>query len=431
MCCCAAIATRTAAADKVVPPKVPVAQVWTVDLDEEPAAPPVADASRVYLALKSGHLTARDLADPQHELWRIDQKITSPMAVAGGLLFVSTGDAVEAINGADHAIAWTLPKIKTAAPLVAVDDWLIAVTDAEVLAIAAKDGRVIWRKSAGGVSLAPVVDEDRVYVGASDGTILALTLATGEQTWDAFVDGGVTAIAAYRGLVYAGGERLLYCYKNGKREWYFHVGATVIGHIAVDAERVYFTAKDNVVRGHERTHGNERWRHPLSNRPFNGVMISGHLVFVPVTSHDLPMLFDANGKSSGTLSLPDLAVQDLPPDVQETPAGVRMVIATGSLMNKWQLSLYATTGEPALVRVADMLPDVGAFLLTDPELQPVGKVLGALILGDPPLVPVSEMGFPIVLRDPPLEPLTTLPGLQMRPLSPQLPPRREGSQPGG
>ncbi len=422
----AAFASRAAAADKVVPPKVPVAQVWTVDLGEQPSAPPVADASRVYLALKSGHLAARDLGD-NHELWRIDKAVTSPMTVGGGLLFVSTGDAVEAIDGATHASAWILPNMKTVAPLVAAEDWLIVVTDAEVIGVASKDGRVIWRKPVGGVTLAPALDEDHVYLGSSDGTVLALKLGTGEQAWDQFVDGGVTAIGASHGFVYAGGEKALFCYRNGKFDWDFHTGSAVIGHIAVDDERVYFTAKDNVVRGNERTHGNLRWQQPLHNRPFSGVMIGGHLVFAPVRSNDLPMLFDANGKPSGTLSLPGDVVLDLPPDVQDTKTGVRMAIVTGGLTNEWQLSLYATTGEPALVPVADVIADVGAFLQTDPELQPIGRVLGRFVVGDPPLLDVSDFGFPIVLRDPPLEPLTALPGLQMRPLSPQLPPRRAGS----
>jgi len=66
-------------------------------------------------------------------------------------------------------------------------------------------------------------------------------------------------------------------------------------------------------------------------------------------------------------------------------------------------------------------------LLTDPALQPIGMVLSGLVLGDPPLMPLDAVGFPIVLEDPPLEPLTTLPGLQLRPLSSQLPARRGGS----
>src|SRR5689334_24127747 len=112
------------------------------------------DNERAYVAFSSGHLAAIDLKD-HSELWRIDKQVKSPMAAAGGMLFVSAGGAIEALRGADHASVWTVPRVTTTAPLVAADDRLIAVTDTELLAIGARDGRVIWRRPAGGVQIAP------------------------------------------------------------------------------------------------------------------------------------------------------------------------------------------------------------------------------------------------------------------------------------
>jgi hypothetical protein len=402
--------------------------LWTSDLEAVVAVSPVSDDARAYVALRSGKLVAFDLAGG-HEVWRIDKEITLPMAAAGGLVFISAGNAIEALRGGDHASVWTLPRIATTAPLVAVNDWLIAVTESEVLAIAPKDGRVVWRKPAGGVTLAPSVTEDRVYLGANDGRLLALALATGEEAWETFVPEGVTAIAAHRDLVYAGGgDKYFYSYRDGKSAHpRFRVGAAVIGRIAIDDEHVYFTARDNVIRALDFGNENQRWHQGMRSRPFDGVVQAGHIVFVPLTAHELPMLFAGNGRQSGVLGLPGDIVQGITPDIQEVPAGVRLVVVTGGLNNQWQLSLFATTTEPALVPIASFLTDAGAYLLTDPALQTIGKALGSLVLGDPPLVPVEMMGFPIVLQDPPLEPLTTLPGLQLRPLSLRLPSRREGS----
>ena len=56
----------------------------------------------------------------------------------------------------------------------------------------------------------------------------------------------------------------------------------------------------------------------------------------------------------------------------------------------------------------------------------MGRVVPWLILGDPVLNPAQRLEWPVVLRDPPLEPLTTIPGAQLRPLSPVLPVRRGG-----
>jgi len=299
-----------------------------------------------------------------------------------------------------------------------------------VLAIASKDGRIIWRTPVGGVKLAPTIDEDMVYVGADDGSVVALKLASGEKAWDALIDEGVTSIAAHHGVAYVGGgNKYFYTLRNGKDAHPpFRVGATVLGHIAFDDDHVYFAARDNVIRALALGNGNQRWTAFVRNRPFDGVFAGGHIVFVPLNaSHDLPMFFAGNGKPSGTLALPNDAVLNLLPDIQDSPAGVRLLVVTGGLNNQWQLTLFATTTEPALVSVADFLPEAGVDLLTDPALQPIGAVLDGLVLGDPPLIPLDAIGFPIVLQDPPLEPLTTLPGLQLRPLSPQLPARREGS----
>jgi hypothetical protein len=402
-----------------------------VDLDDAGVGvPPVSDDAHAYIALRSGHLAARDLKDG-HEVWRIDKEITSPMAVAGGLLFVSAADAIEALRGADHAAVWTIPRVTTTAPLVALNDWVIAVTDTEVLAVAAKDGRVAWRKPAGGVKLAPVVDENRVYLGANDGRVLALSLETGDELWEAFVPEGVTAIGASHQVVYVGGgDKNFHSLRNAKEDArpVRRVGAIVTGRLAIDDEHVYFAAKDNVVRALDLGNGNQRWHSSIRSRPFDGVIEAGHIVFVPLlASHELPMFYTGNGKASGTLGLPGDVVPGVPPDIQETATGVRIVIVTGGLNNRWQLSLFTTSTEPSLVPVGDFLPGAGADLLTDPALQPIGQVLGPFVLGDPPLVPVEILGFPIVLQDPPLEPLTTLPGLQLRPLSPQLPSRRAGS----
>jgi hypothetical protein len=97
----------------------------------------------------------------------------------------------------------------------------------------------------------------------------------------------------------------------------------------------------------------------------------------------------------------------------------------------WQLTVFKSAGELPLVPLADLVPQLGVPLLTDPVLEPLMKVLGSLVFGDPPLVPLSDVEWPVRMLDPPLQPLTTIPGLQLRPLSPQLPSRRGGSGPGG
>jgi outer membrane protein assembly factor BamB len=397
--------------------------MWSVDIGSGVSVGPVSDAARVYLALKTAHLVARDVTDGR-ELWKKDKNVTAPLAAAEGLVFVPAGDALEALRGSDGATAWVAPRVKVVAPLVARDGWLIAVTDAEVLAIRSTDGHIVWRHAAGGVRQAPAIDGDRLYVGANDGRVLALALPTGAVIWDIYVPGGVTTIAAHLGLVYVGaGNKYFYCLdaKNGAEKWPVRVGSNPIGRIAVDDVRVYFAALDNVVRALDRKTGNQRWKTGLPHRAAAGVIALGHVVFVPITGKELVMLYDNDGRRSGNIPVPDEI--DAALDISETAAGLRAFVVTGGLANQFQLTLIASAGEPALLPLAEFAVP-GLMFLTDPLLEPIGKAYPWLVLGDPPLHPLSSVEWPVVLRDPPLVPLTTLPGLQLRPLSPVLPVRR-------
>ena len=275
--------------------------------------------------------------------------------------------------------------------------------------------------------LPPDIDGDRLYLGADDGRVLALTLASGAVDWETYLPGGVTSLAARAGRVYAGaGDKQFYCLdgRSGKKQWPRFIGSNPTGPIAVDDERVYFTALNNVVYALDRANGNQRWTSPLHRRPIAGVIVAGHVIFVPAVAPQISLIYDADGRASGAIPLPADVPRDIPPDIRETPAGVNIFVVTGGLANDWQLTYLAPVDEAAIVPLSAWPALPGAPFLTDPELGPIGRVLGELILGDPPLRPMSTMGWPVALRDPPLEPLTTLPGLQLRPLSPVLPIRR-------
>jgi outer membrane protein assembly factor BamB len=417
-----------AAADKPPPPGLPIAEFWSVDLKVEAAESPVSDDARVFIALKSAHLTARSATDG-HELWRITKEVSAPMAAAEGFVFVSAGDAIEALRGSDGGSAWIVPRVKTVAPLVARDGWLIAITESEILAIRAKDGTVVWRHATEGVKLPPEIDGDRLVTGADDGRVLAMTLATGAIEWDEYVPGGVTALAAKAGRVYAGaGDQRLYCLdgRSGKRAWSFPVRANPTGRIAVDDKRVYVAALNNVIFGLDRSNGNQQWTTSVRRRPSAGVLLAGHVIFVPVVAPQLSMLYDENGRPSGTIALPGEITRGMVPDIRETAAGVKVFAITGGLSNEWRLTFLAPAGESTIVPPDKLTELPGVPFLTDPALQPIGRVLGGLALTDPPLAPLSTISWPVVLQDPLLVPLTSFPGLQMRPLSPVLPTRRGG-----
>jgi outer membrane protein assembly factor BamB len=421
-------AASASAADRHAPPKLPVTTHWTVTLPAGVTSAPVSDGERVFLALSTALVVAHARGDG-HEVWRVARDVSAPMAASGGLLFLSAGEAIEALRTTDGASAWIAPRITATAPLVASGSLVIAATDTEIVAMHATNGQVAWRRPGGGIRHPAAIDGDRVFLGADDGRVLALDAASGNPLWEKYVPNGVTALGASRGLVYVGaGDKYLYCLsgRTGAIKWPYRVGSLTSGAIAVDDDHVYFVALDNVVRGLDRESGNQRWQVALNRRAVGGVRAAGRLVFVQVSGTEIVMLLDRDGRRSGTLGLPGETTREVPPEVRDTPGGLNVFAVTGSLANQWQLTLIGPAGEAALEPFARLTPLPGVSFLTDPLLVPIGRVLPWLVMDDPMLRPLSAGGWPVVLQDPPLEPLTTLPGLQLRPLSPALPVRRGG-----
>lgn len=433
----AVCAASAPANERPAPPLLPLAQWWSVTLDGAVSAGPVSNGTRVYVAYASGALAAFDAADGR-EVWRQRKSVTLPMASAGDFVFISSGDAVEALRADKGTSAWILPRTKTVAPLVATVDWVVATTDTEVIVLRARSGEVAWRQAAGGVQLPPAIDGGRLYTGAVDGRILALQLTDGAELWARFLphSEGVTAIAARAGRVYVGtGDKLFYSLdglKSGQPRPPYRLGAQAIGAIAADDDRVYVASMDNLVRAFDRDNGNQRWVFDgLKQRPVFGVFASGRVVFAPAASALQMIVAPGHGGSAGTLALPGDIPPGLAPAVLDSPAGAIVFAVTGGLTNEWSLTKFAPAGDTTLLAFKDLPAMPGLPFLTDPELRPLGTVLGTLLLGDPPLRPFSELTWPVVLTDPPLVPLTALPGLQLRPLSPVLPARRGALAPGG
>ena len=398
---------------------------WSVDLRAGVNGSPVNDGERIYLALKSAHVVALAPSNG-HEIWRIAKDVTATMAAADGRLFLPVSDGIEAARGTDGASLWVAPRIKAVAPLVVSGNILLVATDTEIIALDTGDGHVVWRTAAGGVVQPPAVDADAAFVGANDGRLIALSLADGGLRWETYIPDGVSTLAAHRGLIYVGaGDKQLYCLdaRHGRPNWSYPIRSPISGRISVDDDHVYVTALDNVVRALDRETGNMRWQYGLKRRPIGGVRVAGHIAFIQASGTEVLMLLARNGLASGSMILPGETTRETPPDVRESAEGVHAVVVTGGLSNLWQLTLIGPAAELP-TQPFDHFTIPGPAFLTDPHTQPIGRVVPWLVLGEPPETPLRSVEWPLVLRDPPLEPLTTIPGVQLRPLSPRLPVRR-------
>jgi outer membrane protein assembly factor BamB len=345
-----AIASGAVLADVHSPPALfPLATHWTVDLDGPPVAnaPPVSDADRIYIALRSGSIVARAFRDGA-EIWKRPLATDRPITMDGNLIFAVSGKAIDAVRGRDGSIAWSHPIAPPSAPLLAKSGWLITVSDTKVTALRAKDGTVVWTRDVGIVYHRPAIEGDRLYVPTDDGRIVALDLEQGTPIWEHEVPGVPAEPVATSDHVYFGAsDRRFYALKAGSGEvdWVWRVGANVLGAPAVDDQRVFFVALDNVVRALDRESGVQKWQHAIRRRAASGPSVVQDVVLLASSSSGEIYAWLTGGHPAGTVPLESTPV--VPPDLAGGgESGARLSVVTGSLAGVWRLSLIAAATEP-------------------------------------------------------------------------------------
>jgi outer membrane protein assembly factor BamB len=261
---------------------------WVVPLEGAPAATPAYDLTTAYVPLRSGALVAVNL-DRGYIRWRRDVPTSIAPTVGDGLVFVGNEGLVEALSTDEGTTRWrsTLPgRIVT---VTWDNSWLLCSNDAgDLAAFRAADGQLVWRTSLGAaLVLPPAAGLDRLYVGLEGGQVLSLDLANGERAWSREVPGRVTGLKAADGQLIVGttGNAVLSLdLKTGRQNWRWRVGGDVAGAAANDDRRVYFAARDNVLRAVDIRSGNLRWTADLPARPVGGPQVLAGRVVVPLST---------------------------------------------------------------------------------------------------------------------------------------------------
>lgn len=315
---------------------------WFVTVSAAPAVSPVVADGYVYLPLKPGIVAAHRIADGA-EAWRVKLAAEQELASAPRLLFVPAAEAVHALASDTGRELWLAATGTVTAPLLVREGWLIAASGSTLFALRASDGAQIWKREGGDVLDRPTIDGDVLYVSYSDGRVAALDLQSGSTRWETKLGGAGTEPLVAGDRVYVGssdGNFYALKLKNGEFDWSYPVRAPLLGRAAVDDERVYVTAMDNLLRALDRTSGNQRWRRDLSFRPLAGPVLIGSAVTVPGTSAALGLFNAKDGQPLKQITL-DAALA-IPPGFGTEPGETLMSVAaiTGSLTDQWKLWLY-------------------------------------------------------------------------------------------
>lgn len=287
-------------------PVAPLDARWAVAFDSPPAASPGFDATTAYIPLKGGQLIAINL-DRGTVRWRMEAPTAFTPATGDGLVFTVNDQVIEARDAQTGASRWRTPLPGgVAVPLYWDTGWLLASTTAgDLAALRASDGTLVWRRQFGApLSGPPGPALDRLYLPLADNRLMAVLLANGETVWSRTLAAPVTALLALDDqLVFGTAAKKLMSVdlKRGRERWTWDVGGDVAGTPIADEKRIYFAARDNVLRALDRKSGNLRWKANLPSRPAGGPLRLPDALLMPLVSNEIAGFDPESGKPTLTV----------------------------------------------------------------------------------------------------------------------------------
>lgn len=324
--------------------------VWNLTLPDAPAGVPVHDEVRTYIPLRNNRLVGVSLDSGAIE-WSVESAGRPTLAAGDGMVFLTAPAAIEAREGGSGLVRWRVPVDGDVTGALTWDQgWLLAVTrSGAAIAIRARDGQTIWRKSLGtSTTIPPALASNRAYFALSDGRVVARQLLTGEPVWERKLKGTPAQILPLDDRLFVGAtDHFLYCLatKNGAVKYRWRAGGDIVGAPVVDEKAVYFVSLDNVLRALNRGNGSQRWRQLLTVRPSGGpVPFQRNILLVAGITAEIWAYRSADGKLAAEISTPaELAV---PPFIVRGDDPRRRMLLVVTLEGQVQALALAPLGHP-------------------------------------------------------------------------------------
>ncbi len=271
-----------------------ISEVWSSGIGEgggyrrKITAQPVISAGRVLTMDSEGYVSAYDVRTGAR-LWRLDTQadddrssnVGGGVAISGDIAYASTGRAeVIAIEAATGKIVWRkpIPTAARAAPTIADGRLFVPTLDDQMIALATDDGRKLWSYQAQNATTSvlglpsPAYSAGIVVGGFGSGDLVAFRATTGTVAWTdslASTRGRTSAVdfSAVRGMpvivdntVYAisiGGLMLALDLRSGRRLWERDVASSETPCVAGDW--IFILSDDQQVAAINRTDGRVAW----------------------------------------------------------------------------------------------------------------------------------------------------------------------------
>ena len=316
---------------------------WATEVSAGAIAPPVVAGGHVIVALQSGHVAAKRIADGAHA-WLVELAVTTPLAAADDLVVIPVKGTIHALDASTGKEKWTKTADLLGTPPVVRGGWVILASGEVLTALRAMDGVEVWSKTIAPMAQRSAIDGDRLYVPRIDGRIMALELTSGAVVWDENVgiNPGEPFVHGDRVYVAANGKEFVCLQlRNGKEAWRQTIGAAVVGVAAADDRWVYTASMDNLLRGFRRSTGSREWQQDIGYRPIGGPILTGSQVAVPGRTAAIPAYDVVTHKPAVKLELPSPAATQpaLIPPAGGEPA--RLAVIANEVGKPWLLVLAA------------------------------------------------------------------------------------------
>ena len=259
--------------DQIVP--APLAESWRRTFENALTIRPAVGENNVYLAF-SNELAALRALDGE-PLWSVplDSEISAAPVALGAQVVVATGGDDDFPARVwwianDSSIAAQREMERPPLEIGAVPGTVVYIDDSGVGRIA---GGVEWRVPVEGpVTIDLSVEDTLALVTTSGGRLLALDTDDGELRWDYVADGGqLTRPAIADGRVYFGdseGRVIALRASNGGRLWDRSLGVNFVGAPAVTEDLLWVAGLDAQLRIFKAGNGTLLHTMPLSSRNY-------------------------------------------------------------------------------------------------------------------------------------------------------------------
>jgi outer membrane protein assembly factor BamB len=274
----------------------------------------------VYTTAQDGTVAALNASDGKVR-WDSSISGTKPI-LANGVVYVgSNSQDVYALSANSGTLLWhTQITHLEDSPLTVMDGVLYAhSTDNRLYALSTRDGSLRWHSQQGGDVIA--VSNGMVYVQSSSG-VSALNASNGSLLWNYRSAGDDTALWAisgnqayaveeYRGEGDVTSNRLhVLNQANGKEQWGFAAGKTVLSLVGIENGIVYLhartpnTALPDAMYALNTSDGSVRWHAQLQDGQTGIPMFANKTIYIAAPNGYISALNAANGKALWRIRIP-------------------------------------------------------------------------------------------------------------------------------